>query len=224
MVERPDPKILDTIQDISADLPSFNKEREPLPYTKTGEHTQRPKKSGILPYYRDATGTAHYLVHAPKPVRNPGDIVDFGIARGSRSLETPNGEWVDLRTQQEMDDAPEEILVPEALTALVEAQEELGLSYENCKTLQDCGAWEYKDYIIHLYLTEVRDPDDLVHLQDNGYDQLDSAKIAWKTAEELREMTKDTNKGRGFKEGYLPMIDTVDRYLHNAKEKGMVID
>lgn len=157
-------------------------------------------KAGLLPYRRDSAGGMCFLVAAPKPVKNPEETVPFAIARGSRRMRVPGGEWMDVRS----DEAAREALArgaelePAYVTALKEGEEELGLPPASIHALVDCGILAYKDYGIHMFLAETDEGAALLPARD-------SAAARWVSLKEAREMAKEGV----FNPGYLPLLEAM---------------
>ncbi len=110
-------------------------------------------KAGMLPFHHH-----HYLLAAPKPVRNPDDTVPFAIARGTvEPGETP------------------------LQTALREAEEELGVPESHIVHLYDCGVLTYKGYGIHFVAAALKSRDGLLPARD-------SAACRWVTRDKASAM------------------------------------
>ena len=152
-------------------------------------------KAGILPYHRNEKGELQFLVAAPRPVRDPNDTVPLGIARGSRRI-LQEGEWVDARDMDTLNAA--EKVEPAHLTALDEAEEELGLPRRNIIRLIDCSILQYKNYGIHFYLAPVKNPYELT-------DARDSSRVEWVT---LPQAAHQARQGL-FNTGYLALLEAL---------------
>lgn len=157
-------------------------------------------KAGILPYDRGASGEVRFLVAAPKPVKNPDDTVPFAMARGSRRMRAAGENWVDIRSNAEMEAAISQAAEMEAapITALAEGEEELGLPASAVRVLYDCGVLAYKDYGIHCFLAQVGEGAKLLPARD-------SAATRWLSLQEVQEMAT----GGAFNPRYLPLLEAM---------------
>ncbi len=163
-------------------------------------------KAGLLPYMQNEEGV-RFLLHRPKPVRNPQDVLPFQIARGSREA-VMEGEAVELRDHAEairLLEAGAE-MIPAQQTALREAEEELGLPADAITCLYDCGVLAYKDYGIHCFMAQVAEDVRLLPARD-------SAEVAWLSQKEVSSMAATG----AFNPGYLPLLDAMAQTIPNRK-------
>ncbi len=156
-------------------------------------------KAGILPYYREGEET-HYLFASPKPVRHPGDLVPFAMARGTRRMKK-DGEWVDIRNDGMIDKAKSGLYEVEPLwkTALCEGEEELGLEPKHVHVLHDCGVLSYKGYGIRFFAADVKECVPLI-------DAIDSHEVKWLTKNNVRLMIEDMS----FNGRYESLFSAID--------------
>jgi hypothetical protein len=162
-------------------------------------------KAGILPFYNNIeSGEIKYLIAKPKPVRNLSDSVPFAIARGTRRVKSESGEMVDIRDEDTLAYAENNIDKIEPLwqTALAEAEEELGLIKDNITQIYDIGVLQYKDYGIHFFSCEVKNLDDLIEAKD-------SKAVMWATEQEIYKMAEDGD----FNKKYIPIFESIKTIL-----------
>lgn len=177
--------------------------------------TQHPEgfKAGVLPVYVGDDRVVRFLVHQPKPKRNPNDVVPFGICRGSRQRADMPEDEADIRDLDSFVaiESPDH-LVPAQETAISEAAQELGLEKHNISALCDAGLWHYQgtdeEYGIHLFIAQVRNPNALTPVESLK----DSVAVEWKTLEELQELTK----AKQFKPGYMDIVTEIQQGLPHA--------
>ncbi len=162
-------------------------------------------KAGILPFHIDTqSGEVKYLIAKPKPVRNPSDSVPFAIARGTRRVEAESGEMVDIRDAETIayaENNPDRVELPWQ-TALIEAEEELGLKEDNILRIYDIGVLQYKNYGIHFFSCEVKSSDDLIEAKD-------SEAVIWATATEIHQMAE----AGVFNKKYIPIFTAINKIL-----------
>ncbi len=164
-------------------------------------------KVGILPFFRDVSGTMWVLVYRPVARREPGALLPFQMARGSREARMPNGQWQALRGKEAVLHALKYHLPlePTCDTALREAREELGLVSDNIRILYDVGVVAHKDYGIYLYAAEINDPNRLDTAPD-------AQEVGWFCHTQLRHMTQQSD----FKEGYLILLEAIFRVFGSS--------
>lgn len=172
-------------------------------------------KAGLLPFYRNVGGALHFLVAAPKAVRNPEDTPPYAIARGSRRVRLPDGAWSDLRSADAVGEAMQQghEIEPAYLTALDEGEEELGLPRAAVRQLYDGGILAYKDYGIHFFAAEIAE-DTVLH------PARDSASVRWVTLAEAIELAEKN----AFSRGYLPLLAAWSAALDGRVEQALKLE
>ncbi len=160
-------------------------------------------KVGVVPFYDDAGGVRHFLLHKPKPKRDAGADIPYGLCRGTRRY-LEDGQLIDARTPENLTSVQVENLEDYADTALCEAGEELGLTIKK-EMLISLGDSIYESpnktpYSIHWFATKMDGLHGLRLAED-------AAGTLWVTIEEAQAMAQ---KGR-FKSGYLEILNQVLR-------------
>lgn len=162
----------------------------------------RIRKVAILPF-RVRNGDVQYLIAAPSPKINKGDILPYSVARGTRDGVDHNGLRVDLKCLPEGSTLPNEVRLEQtAATAVREAEEELGLSMRGrAAHLMDAGVIKLpgKPYPMQLFVLPVES-----NIRPGEAE--DSEKVTWAT----RATIDMKSKYNGFNPDYLPIIQAVD--------------
>lgn len=172
-------------------------------------HGEEPAvKAGVLPYYTDGEGARHYLVAAPKAMRNESDMVPFAPARGTRKQFGRDSTGRPLEALDMGRDAfpPGVQVKPESpqSAAIREAREELGVMLRH-QQLERIGPVAYKGYGIHLFTADMRRP--VV-----PGEALDSRAVAWMTMNDMRELSQlPVNHADRFNPEYLGLMEAIDQ-------------